>query len=153
MIGESAAGEFTPAGGVYFRYPRVQITYKTADRKGKRLDRLILIMVGHSKLRADCGQQRLSQLRYRQHPVGSRSIEFTYDIREDSVRLGVRRDSNIELLVQHHVINHVILKLSPALQQMRWPYSAGKRVFDEVHTRFGERTKGGKHGESAQAVA
>src|SRR6266576_4070705 len=153
MVGEAAAGVLAPAGGVLDRYPRVQITDKTADRKGKRLDRPILVIVGHSELGADGGQQYLPQLRYLQHLVGSRNIELTYDIREDVVRLGGKRDSNIKVPVQHHVICQVVLKLSHALQQMRCSYSAGKRVLDEVRTRFGERAKCRKHGESAQAVA
>src|SRR6266700_670997 len=153
MVGEAAAGVLAPAGGVLDRYPRVQITDKTADRKGKRLNRPILVIVGHSELGADGGQQYLPQFRYLQHLVGSQNIELTYDIREDVVCLGGKRDSNIKVPVQHHVICQVVLKLSHALQQMRCSYSAGERVLDEVRTRFGERAKCRKHGEPAQAVA
>src|SRR5262245_3706697 len=153
MVGEAAAGELTPAGGVFFRNPRVRITNKTADRKRERLHALILIIVRHSELGADCGQQQLPQLRCLQHLISSRSIELTYDIREDVVRLGGKRDSNIKVPVQHHVICQVVLKLSHALQQMRCSYSAGKCVLDEVSTRFGECAKCRKHGEPAQAVA
>src|SRR5215471_11928954 len=137
MVGEAAASKLTPAGGVFFRYPRVQITDKTADRKGKRLNRPVLIIVGHCKLGADCGKQHFPQLRYVQHLVGSRSVELTYDIGEDFVRLGGRRDSHVKVPVQHHVIGQVVLERSHALQQMGWSYSAGKRVLDEVRTRFG----------------
>ena len=90
VVGEPTACELAPASGVFFRNPRVRVADETADREGKWLDRLILIIVGHSKLGADCGQQHLPQLRYLQHPVGGRSIELPDDIREDFVGLGVK---------------------------------------------------------------
>src|SRR4249919_1264549 len=137
MVGELAAGELTPPGGVFFRNPRVRITDEAADREGKGLEASILVIIGHSKLGTDRGQQHFPQLWYLQHPVGSRSIELPYDIREDFVRLGERGKPDIKVPMQHHVVSQVVLKLSPALQQMRRSYSAGKCVFDEVHTRFG----------------
>src|ERR1700756_5899114 len=136
MVGEASAGELAPTGGVFDRYPRVQITDKTANRKGKRLNRPILIIVGHSKLGAECGQQRVPQLRYLQHPGGSGSVELTDDVPEDFVRLRVRRDSHIEPLMQHHVVRQVVLKVSPALQQVRRSNSAGIGVPDELRTRL-----------------
>src|SRR5262245_4813917 len=137
MVGEPATGELAPSGRVFFRDPRVRVADKTGDWKGERFDGLVPKIVGHPKLGADCGQQSFSQLRCLQHPVGSWKIKLTYDTREDFVRLGVRRDSNIEVPVQHHVTGQVVLKLSPAPQQMRWFYSAGKRVLDETRTTFG----------------
>src|SRR5262245_13152409 len=145
MVAEATPREFCPADRIFCRYPGVQIADKTTDREGERLYRLMPIVGGHCKFGADRRQQEFSQLRYFEHPVSCRSIELTYDIREDVVRLRIWRSAKIELRVQHHVINQVVLKRSPALQQLRWPNPAGKRVLDVALRGLRQRAKRRKH--------
>src|SRR6188508_64274 len=60
LIAEFTAGEFAPAGGIFFRNPRVRVTDEAADRERKEFDTLMLIIIGHAELGTDCGQQYFS---------------------------------------------------------------------------------------------